>query len=81
MASYTRRSTTPWPPASPDHVADYVVVVLRFARRKRRPAAASTPFPDGGASGLSGFFGFLSVGKILTTANVTPAEIARIAVM
>ena len=52
-----------------------------MALRKSRPADASTPFPDDGESGLSGFFGFFSVGKILTTAYVTPAEIARIEVM
>lgn len=56
-------------------------VVARFALRNNRPAAASTPVPDDGVSGLSGFLGFRSVGKILTTAKVTAEEMPRMPTM
>ena len=39
------------------------------------------PSPDAGVSGLSGFFGVRSVGKILITANVISAARPTIATM
>jgi len=57
-------------------------LAARFDRRKSDPAVLSSPrFGELPSSGLSGFFGFRSVGKILITPNVITAARPTIAAM